>query len=549
MRRIKYIALIIAAGSTFCINAQEINKQVEVTKAYEPIVADAFKINHLPVINDTVKLKPYFNYVVAKRPVSTQFQIQPISAAKMVGEPISRLYRGYARAGFGNYITPMAELSFTDLRSDKHSWGIYMGNHSSFGDITLADDSKVSNTFSHSAFNLYGKYFLKNAVFSANAYYKHDYYTYYGYDTAIDTAAQFAGGNQGFNTIGADLEFKSTHIDSSHVNYRANLDYHYFFDAFDFKEHKVLFDGKIDKYWGKELVAIDVMTKYFNRDAFSDTSSNLQIGLNPNLSSYNKRWRVNIGVDFILDGFNSEFETRLYPQLNIQYDIINQYFIPYIEVDGHLETNNYAKMAAENPYILPGQTFRNTNHKLVLGGGVKGNFSKNFYYHFSYNYSLIDDMYFFKNDFSSPDKGKFIVEYDNIRLMKMYGQLTFKPMNKLDFELNGSYYQYNMGNPNIEPWHKPDFEANFITHYQFKNKLLFELNVFAVGTRYYKPDAGAIAEKIEPLIDANLGVEYKFTKMFSAFGRFNNIAAQKSQLWYLYPMHRFNFMLGVNYTF
>ena len=45
-----------------------------------------------------------------------------------VDAPLSRLYRGYARAGYGLNNTPLLDISFTDLRSREGTWG-FNGSH------------------------------------------------------------------------------------------------------------------------------------------------------------------------------------------------------------------------------------------------------------------------------------------------------------------------------------------------------------------------------------------------------------------------------------
>lgn len=525
----------------------ELDNNVKVLKDYDPMVADAFKINHLPKIIDTVKVSPYFNYSIAKRPIGTQFKMNPLKAATMVGEPINRLFRGYVRAGFGNYLSPMAEISIADLRSEKHAYGLYVGNYSSFGKIDLMNNTEVDNKFTTSEVNLFGKYFFKNSFLKSEAYFTNNFHTIYGFDYGVDTTGLSFGGKKIYNLLGAKLQYKSTYVDSSHLNYDINLNYQYFKDALNFNEQKAHIHAGLNKYWGREIVGAKIQTTYFNRNNVTDTSTNMLIAVNPFLRSYGKKWHVNLGVEFSLDGIDGSFNRYLYPRINMQYDIAKQYFIPFIEIDGFLEVNNYSKIAKENPFILSGQAYNNTNHKLIFGGGIKGNFSRNFYYHFSFNYSLIDNMYFYVNDFDNAPKDQFELVYDNVRLAKAYGQISFMPTEELNFELNGYYNKFYLTNL-IQPWHKPEYVVNFISNYTLKKKIRLELTTYVQGKRYVLPDASAAPMQLGEIIDINLGIEYKFTKLFSAFAQFNNIAHQKYELYYLYPMQQFNFMMGITYS-
>ena len=77
------------------ISQTKLNDNVIVVKPYDPTVGDAYKINLLPEINDTSGVKNIFNYKVYPTQLPVDFQVLPIQPAKMVGEPISKLYSTY----------------------------------------------------------------------------------------------------------------------------------------------------------------------------------------------------------------------------------------------------------------------------------------------------------------------------------------------------------------------------------------------------------------------------------------------------------------------
>jgi hypothetical protein len=47
----------------------------------------------------------------------------------------------------------------------------------------------------------------------------------------------------------------------------------------------------------------------------------------------------------------------------------------------------------------------------------------------------------------------------------------------------------------------------------------------------------------------NLGVEYRYNKRISGFIKLNNIAAQRYQKWYNYPVQGFQGMVGATFRF
>ena len=108
MKRQQYLAVSLL---TFCLLAGAFNamaqkdtvslkKEVEVTKAYQPTIMDAVKINDIPQIKPEQTETPTFDYSIFSRPVFSTFEPTPVAAAKMVGDPKTRHGIGIAETGF-----------------------------------------------------------------------------------------------------------------------------------------------------------------------------------------------------------------------------------------------------------------------------------------------------------------------------------------------------------------------------------------------------------------------------------------------------------------
>jgi len=86
----------------------------KVVKPYEPTLIDAKKIDFGPVIDDEVKIELDLKYFFMDKPVPVQFQLEPIQPAKIKGEPLVKLYNGYARLGVGNALLPFGEIYYNN---------------------------------------------------------------------------------------------------------------------------------------------------------------------------------------------------------------------------------------------------------------------------------------------------------------------------------------------------------------------------------------------------------------------------------------------------
>ena len=171
LKQIQSIGLVIGyflLVSTALYSQDPIRKEVKVVKPYEPSLSDAFKVTHLPVLDDTLQLIPEYNYSITPQSFSPEYELRPIRPAKMVGETLPKLYHSLLKIGFGNYWTPYGELSINNLRSKEHSYGAYGKHISSQGDVLLDNDKKVFGGYGNSEVDLYGKKIMKKAILSGS---------------------------------------------------------------------------------------------------------------------------------------------------------------------------------------------------------------------------------------------------------------------------------------------------------------------------------------------------------------------------------------------
>jgi hypothetical protein len=124
--------------------------------------------------------------------------------------------------------------------------------------------------------------------------------------------------------------------------------------------------------------------------------------------------------------------------------------------------------------------------------------------------------------------------------------------------LRGKYNNYFLDNEN-KPWHKPTLEINLSADYNMQDKIWIKAEVFTCSKTYARTfektvsvpvtTISEVPVELKGFADINLGVEYRYTKLLSAFINFNNILGQRNFRWYNYPSYRFNVMLGVTYSF
>ncbi|PID91244.1 MAG: hypothetical protein CSA96_09430, partial [Bacteroidetes bacterium] len=521
-------------------------EEVRVVKPYSPTLSAAEKIQLLPSLDEDISYEtPVFEYTLFPKRYDSEFRVEPIKAAKMVKMPLKRLYKSQLTLGMGNYLTPLAELRINQLRSRKGTFGLALRHHSMNGKLKLDNERRVDAGFSESSARLYGSRFLKKAAFEYEAGAAYHTYLHYGLNPALDTLLERKQLLEPYFLAEGRLNLHSTHADSFHFNYKADLAYHYFTHRFSETEHGAKLGFEFDKRLRVIDLAAELGGAYYGHFPDWDTTlgSQVLVWLKPQIAKGNGEWRFTAGFNVYADAVDQLTSFHFYPRASFQFNVVRKVLVPYFGVDGFLESSNYRKTVEENPYVVPTLALRPVSHKLIAYAGLKGRFSDALAYNLKADYSIIDDQYFFVNDSSTVLGNQFMVVYDDITLLRLHGEFSVRPSDSWKIFLKGNYYQYTLVRED-HPWNKPSFDIRFQARYNMADKFLIDAGVYAIGARYYQNFNPLLEERLPFVIDGNLAVEYRYSKLLSFFVRFNNLAAGKYYLYNQYPAFRFRAILG-----
>lgn len=549
---IKTICIVVVLfGFNIAQSQEKINKYVVVTSSYKPSLSDVNKISLMPVFPDTVNKVIPVSYKLKPLEYNTDnYFVKPIRNAKIIPDPVPKLHKSFFKFGLGNYLTPYLEVNTSNLRSKTYAYSIYFKHHSSLGKVKLDNNEKVHAGLSNTQLKLNGEKYYKKHMLSAHAGITEHSIHYYGYNPVIDTVIDKKDNRQTFLIFNAGTNFKTMYQDSIHLNYDVDLDLNHFRDSYKFYENQILVSGSFNK---KDKVKIknEALTLNTNIDIYQRNNldtfpevSKAFVELVPQFQKTAKDWKFRIGANFTYDNING---ANFFPKVNFSFEVADRFIVPYIGLDGKVEMNNYSKICLTNPFITPGLNITPTTHKLIAYGGVNLNPVTNLHANFKAKYSLIDDMYLFINDYLTDSLGnQFKVIYDDIDLLDLSGEILYLPVEKLRLLLKGNFYKYSMGNEAF-PWHMPKYKLSLTSAYNLKNKILANFDLFAIGERNALDFDGSTVT-YDPFIDANIRLEYRYTKKLSAFLNLNNLTATKWYLWHQYPGHRFNILAGLTYS-
>lgn len=521
---------------------------------YEPILKDAFKMKKNPSIKDTNKLTPKLTYDFLNKQIPVVFETDPIKPAKIKGEPLVKLYRGYAKLGFGTNTTPLAELYYNAKRSRDFGYGFH-GKHFSSSGISGNDYSG----FSENSLGLFGKRFLREFTLIGKADYKRSVNHYYGFPEESSPVINNADDiRQDIDKIGGQFSLTRNFTDTSQFDYNFDIGYHYMSDIHEAKENHFELEGNLSKYHKRELYSIGVEVNYNKLTNTLNQDKNLVVGLNPQISTSADKWQFQVGIGLYLNSY-PETKFHFYPKAEFKYNIVDDIFIPYVGITGGINSNNLNSFYSENPFVNTKTLFiQNSNEKYNIYGGVRGSFSSKVTFNTSFSRQKVEGMPLYEKDFSNVIANQFTLNYDTVTFSKITAELAYQNLEKIKFILKGDYISYTAENE-IEAWHRPNLRVSLSGVYDLADKIVVKTDLFFIGKQYAK-DLEIIATnnvitsteksvELDGVFDANLSLEYRYTKKLSAFINFNNIASQAYERWQDYPTQKFQVLGGLTYSF
>ncbi len=498
---------------------------------------------------DTLLSAPSFKYNLQPKRFNTSVKVDKITAAKIGSDPLTKLFRTYARFGVGNYSTLMGEFDLGSLRSKSSAWGVH-SKHFSAG--SGPDQVAGFGGFSQQNLDVFGKYFFKRHTLLGNFGYDRD--AIYNYGSTLESIQiDKPSAKQTFNYFSANANLLSHYTDSSAVNHQVNLRYYYLTDHFKTNEDNILLNVNAGRFIRTERIDALLSLDYNRNSSENDTVVNTIFKLQPMFSANGKKFQAAIGVNLNVN-IDELTETYFFPQANFSYNILNHIIIPYISLKGGLQRNSFRTLTLDNPFLLSASSFalRNTQRKYELMAGLRGSLSSEIAYdaHFS-RVDLVDAPFFLNSTLSEDSLGnKFSIVYDNVNVVNIHCQISWYHFEKIHVTATGDFNQFTMANE-AKPWHTPTLRLSLLGKYNLKDKIIAHAEVYYLNGQYAKvwENNEVVIKNMKGLVDVNLGLEYRYTKFLSAFLNLNNLAAQRYQRWYAYPTQKFNLLGGLTYTF
>ena len=523
MKKLFIFVSLLTLGTSAVLRAQtggELNRQMEVTRAYEPTVREASKLDIKPNMVDTVKLRPEFDYLIQPQPISYGFQVTPFRAAT-INVNDYRLYTPfYVKAALGVPFQSLLDFYYNTTGMEKGFVSAYLNHYGSWSKIENDNGVKAPATSTYNKVGALGERRFGRYSLNGGIGYDYDLVSRYGYYTdgeplaeTFDTTAD--GLRQYFSTLHARVAFGDTFEDLSHFNFRIAARGAYFNDRYDYTQtdfgaslelgkcfadrHEVTFGVRYDAYRGNNDYQNDLVT------------------VSPLYHLKTGKFDFALGVDYTFNRMTdpagldrTRQKNYFFPRFQMRIDATSGYFVPYVEIDGRVRSNDYRSLSMENSYVMS-QLAPNT---IEYNGrvGFTGSFSSSFSYKVYGGVSLLKDFltpanyYLLAGEPTAPDQQPMADTYgetfrmlaDSLNLWTLGVDLEGRISGSFGLEASVQYqgfssssYEHVSGEPNLM--------ARLNLRYSYRDKLILNLGGTFQSSRYFASMIDEVGEYIPVL--------------------------------------------------
>ncbi len=472
--------------STFVV-AQDIEKEVVVTKEYTPNLEIPDKLSVAPRMDDTVALHPELSYAISPVAWNTVFEQRPIAAANtsVYVYPFQPML--YIKAGAGYPLNSLGDLNFVYSTSARDYVGVDVAHRGQWCDIADLQGIKRNAAYSDTRLKLFGSHSIgERFAIGADIDASHDMRHYYGDLALTDELSQsFTMDNTiGLNAanplnafgVGGRVWVGSDFTDLSFLNVRAEIKGSYLSSKINQLFVSSIKEGSVVDFKGAQadLSAEVEFAKMFSRhgarliagyDFVRGTKStdykNSILTVAPRYLFDNGALRVEAGVTIQVDNCTANHSAldalghyalgssvaigekskgvHLFPYLRLSYND-GALFTPFVEADGSLQAYNYGTLRAQNPYIAPVYNGANAGVYKVRLGLMGATRSK------VLDYSVWAGAYINNRMLYPCLLGAYYFPLtDKLTRIDIGGELTLRPARGLEFALDARYHINRIG--------------------------------------------------------------------------------------------------------
>lgn len=544
---------------------------------FNPTIADAQKKDLRPEPIDTIlpERPVRFDLIAAKAVIPAK--VDSLAAASLnVRQAQQKLYKGFVKAGFGLYTTPLGELYYDQGRSRDNAWGIHLKHLSSAGGL----DDVGPSRYSYNNVDAHYAQFLRNHEVGGRLMYDRRRVSYYGFDATDSVLAlqdlQAAADDdrkQFYNDIGFAARIRSLYKDSTLVAHDVGLEVYAYSNLSGSRETNMRLTADLSKAEQGDRLGLGLLIDNnayrgeLRNGLFGEVRSaslgdhrtnGTLVGLKPSITRQGDKYMVRIGAGLYIDA-QGKTSFHFFPQAYASYSLFDDILVPYVGIDGERRRNSFRSLTRENPWLIARPALANSSLLYDAYAGLRGSFSSRVGFDVRASISAMEDRPLFLAAPNGPFGAQMAVVYDRVKQFNLSGELNYRMDETVRFHGRIDITNYTTEDQ-LEPWNLPPYQLALGATYSMQGKLIAKLEAQFLGQRkagyYLDPSDPSLTVPVSPItkdldgyLDLHLGLEYRYTKRLSLFLEMSNLSASKYERWYHYPVQRGLLLGGATYSF
>lgn len=516
-----------------------ITEEVEVVRAYKPVLADAVKIRRSPDLETTKPFKANLTYTIPDVKLDLDADIQKLQAQLLPDEAATRLLNNYVAAGAGSLNTGLAEVYLNTGKDEALQAGAWFKH--------LNQEGPATGAFFRDQAGVFGRSITDKLTLDGDLGFSRTSFRFYGIAPPLTPVPNPQ--KQFYNLLTLTGKVNSREEASAAVDFFGEAKAYLLKNAFEGSESSVILGGGAGKAYNNFYFGLNASVDVTGtKDAAYDISNVIFKG-NPYVTYRTDRFKLRAGVSFFSESLQSR--TNILPDVQAEAELIPGFATLFGNFTGAVLKTSLRDLSTENRFINANIAIKNALQRRMAEGGIRGNAGSGFGYKVSAFYKTIEDMPLFVNTLVGD---KFDIRYDgSTDILGFEGEISYKAPGLFKLIGKVTATDYNTSTE-AEAWAKPNLQIWSSASFFINDKLTINGEVWLNGGSNvlgYDPSLPVPVFKttVGSFADLSAGAEYRIRQKVGLFVRVNNLFDQNYQRYQYYTVNGINATGGLNYSF
>lgn len=491
-----------------------------------------------------IKWKPEQNAPVSK-PSEFKWYVYDVANEPMQFEPAKatvsskdKSYQHYGKAGFGNYASPLLDVSLTSMDDPNQMLGINI-KHESFETGAVDDDNSGSAA---TELNLYGAMIREKVRLESGLNYslRKDYYYGYPDGTVVNKGDIKHRGN----LLNFDLKAADNQLEDA-LGYGVGFNFWHYSDNFNASENTFSFD--VNGSYG-ENIYLDTELKFSQYKDTGIDESRSYLRLNPYYRLLVDDLTLDIGLSFSLqnDDLPDLNSNKIFPYAKASYPLTDDYMV-FAKLDGGYTFNSLYAFASEVGVLNQTVGIANSERLFDLSGGIAGNPIEQISLKGTAGYQAVRYLPIFVNN--AADQSRIDIAYDqetsNIFTFGAEAQYKVNEAHSISAGMN--FYSYTSDGYN-QIYHRPTTEILVSGDHQIIPKLSADWNfTFMSGIVGFDQTLADSDVELDAIPKLDIALHYQLKEAWGIFLSGENLINKEYSRYLYYPQRGIQIKAGVTF--